>query len=211
MDNHKPNDRTDRLHGLSRLLVIISFLMLPLCTLPLFAVHSSKFYEVLGFQSLDGAQPGCIARNALVNNNQCASWQAPGSIKVAAVLFTVTLLVFGSLLNYYAGRRVHKEAKRFANWRFVSGLLSVATTLIAYMLMRDASQNSGSYDFGFISVNLIHDHYVPAQVARFGYGLTPALLTLLIIAYILPAFISWYRFIFSQRHVGGQKKQALFQ
>jgi hypothetical protein len=200
-----------KLSLVSQLLVFLSALLFPLCILPVFAVHSSKFFEILGFSSIDGGRPGCAANSSLAAVNQCANWQMPGSIKIVGILLFIVILGFGLLLSYYTARITYREAKRFVNIRFVTALVSTMVTLLAYVLMRDVSQNHGSSNFGFMSVNLVNGHYVPAHVTTLGYGLTPAMFTFIAVAYVLPACISWHRFIFSQRHIGGQKKQALFQ
>jgi hypothetical protein len=202
----------------SILLLLASIVILPFCLLVAFADHSSKLNPILAFYSIDGTKPGCVAGHNIVTHNQCMSWQEPQTIWPLAVLLLLVIAAFSIGLNFYASRLSHKDGKRFANYRFVITLLVSIIGFIAFAIMRDASQNHASYNFGFVAANLAPGGsllnggpYIPISHARFGYGITPAMAILLIAGFILPAFISWHRFIFSRRHIDGQRTKKLFQ
>jgi hypothetical protein len=173
---------------------------------------------VFGFSSIDGAKPGCIANGNPVAHNQCATWLEPHTIWPLAILLLVVLVTLSIGLNIYTSKLSHKAGKYFANIRFVMTLVISVIGFIVFVVMRDASQNHGSYDFGLIAANLAPGGslvqmgpYVPIHPAAFGYGITPAMAVLLTAGYIIPAFISWHHFIFSRKHIDGQKKKVLFQ
>jgi hypothetical protein len=202
----------------SLLLLLASMVILPFCLLIPFADHSGKLNPVLAFWSLDGSTPGCIASGNLVAHNQCATWVEPHTIWPLMALLLIVVTASSVGLNFYAAKLVHKDGKRFANYRFVMALLVSLASFTAFAIMRDASQNHGSYDFGLVAANLAPNGslaaggpYLPISPATFGYGLTPAMAVLLITGFLLPAFISWHQFIFSRKHIDGQKKKSLFQ
>ena len=202
----------------SILLLLVSMVILPFCLLIPFTDHSSKLNPVLGFSAIDGSKPGCIANGNLAAHNQCATWLEPHTIWPLVILLLLVILALGIGLNLYASKLKHKDGKRFADFRFIVVLIVSLTSFMAFAIMRDASQNHASYDFGLVTSNLASNGswanggpYVPAQQAAFGYGITPAMAILLITGFVLPAFISWHRFVFSRRHVEGQKKKDLFQ
>jgi cation transport ATPase len=199
-------------------LLLASIIILPFCLLIPFADHSSKLQLVLAFSSIDGTKPGCIANSNLVAHNQCATWLEPRTIWPLAVLLLAAIVTFRIGLNFYASKLEHKDGKRYANYRFVIALAISIISFTAFVIMRDASQNHGSYDFGLVGTNLASGGslmnggpYTPISHAAFGYGITPAMAILLIVGFLLPAFISWHQFIFSRKHVDGQKKKVLFQ
>src|SRR6202008_4502294 len=150
----------------------------------------------------------------LVAHNQCATWLEPHTVWPLAMLLLVIVIAFGVGLNLYASKLKHKDGKRFANFRFVLGIIVSIVSFMAFAIMRDASQNHASYDFGLVTSNLASNGnlvsggpYVPVHQAAFGYGITPAMAILIIAGFVIPAFVSWHHFIFSRRHVEGQKKK----
>lgn len=199
-------------------LLLAGIVLLSFCLLIPFANHSSKLNPVLGFSSIDGSKPGCVANGNLVAHNQCATWLEPRTIWPLALLLLVIVVAFGIGLNVYASKLKHKDGKRFANMRFILALIVSVISFMAFAIMRDASQNHASYDFGLVASNLASNGslanggpYIPVHQAALGYGVTPAMAILLIAGFVLPAFVSWHQFIFSHRHVEGQKKKDLFQ
>lgn len=200
------------------ILLIAGIILLPLCLLMPFAVHSNNLYPVLGYSSIDGSRPDCIANGSLVAYNQCAVWNRPDTIWPLTVLLLLVILFIGFALNIYVTKLVHKNGKRFANLRLLFSLAISIISFMVFVIMRGASQNNVSHDYGFVSSHVAANGslanmgpYVPDHTAVFGYGLTTQMALLLIIAFLLPVFISWQRFIFSRYHIEGQKKKDLFQ
>jgi hypothetical protein len=118
----------------------------------------------------------------------------------------------------YASRLVHKNGRLFANYRLIVVLLVSIASCIVYTGMRAASQNHDSNNFGLApytsarnSNDISGGPYQLVNQARFGYGLTPAMVPLLVAGFVLPTFVSWHQFMYSRNHIDGQRKQELFQ
>ncbi len=202
----------------STLLLLTSAVIFPFCLLIPFAIRAHTLLLVLAFSRLDGAKPSCISSGSLVAHNQCATWLAPRSIWPLSIVLLGIVLLCSLGLNLYTTRLRRADSRRFVTLRFVTTLVISVASIVVYMFMKDASQSNTSHDFGFVGANLLqhagpitNGSYVAAQDTRFGYGITPAGLTMLAVAFVLPAFISWYQFVFSRQRVGGQKKTDLFQ
>ncbi|TAH31670.1 hypothetical protein EYC59_06560 [Candidatus Saccharibacteria bacterium] len=192
------------------LLVLSVVLFVGAALLP-FAVRATEFSLVVAFGSIDGGKPSCEASGSLVQANQCAMWLAPDAVRMLSVGGIVAVLVAGAALNYYATRRLGADGERFARTRFIVSAGAAVAVVIAYGYLRVRSQNNGFSNFGFFSVHMTNGAYVPSQTVQFGYGMGPALFVLLITAFLVPAYMSWYRFSWSPRFVKGHKKAALFQ
>ena len=200
-----------KMSALSVVLLALGMLLFVTAALAPFVVRATSFGIVSGFVSADGAKPGCAAESDLAQTNQCADWQAPELIGKIGLLSVALVLLVGLGLNYYATSRLKSDGQWFAQVRFVVSLGIAALTVLVYASMRAHSQHNGSSNFGFFAVHLVNGTYVPSGTYRFGYGISPLMYTLLATAFLVPAYMSWYRFVYSSRYVGGQKKKELFQ
>jgi hypothetical protein len=189
-------------------------LAFPAIVLSGFAVHAPYLNPVLAFWALDGSRPDCITGSNPVDINQCATWQAPWLGGWAALAFLGVVLL-GVTGWWYTRQLRQSQAKRFAKLLFITTLGSALLTLAAYIIMRGYSQNDGSHNLGFIAANatgpLGPKHYSPVDPMPLGYGFTPVFVVLFAVAYLLPAYVNWYRLIISQRYIGGKPKERIFE
>jgi len=197
----------------SWILLVISAAVLPCCLLIPFMDHSSQLRP-----TFMGPKISCTTSATLVTHNQCASWAQPGTLWPIAILLLLFLVLLGLAINFYASTLPHRSGRRFASYRLCVIIVASIIGFIAYVIMRGYSQNydSGSYGLAPYAVSgtatlSIEGPYRLVSITRFGYGLTPLMVLLLIMGFLVPAVIYWHQFIYSRNYIDGQKKQDLFQ
>ena len=180
----------------SLILMIVGAIAFPVLVLLPFLIHSTHQFFI-------SASPGifynCSADGSVpLAPNQCSTWEEPGQASLIASLGIIGFIIFGILLLSYSKGLSVRAAKKFSFTYLVLSTVIIFSTVLAYALMRPASQN----------------HVISADMVKnisLGYGLTTSSVINLSLIYLAVPLLLTYRVTLSKKYVGALKKKELFQ